>query len=275
MLPQAVKHAELLLLHWKPLQLVLPTFRQEFDEPSQRGAGVNVPLLQFEKPQVVVAFWKASAGQLAAAPLHASATSQLPADARHTVPVRETTSEGQDVEEPLHASGGSQAPALARQVVAPPLNTSAGQLTAMPLQISGTSQTPALGRHTVAGPSNTSLGQFALLPVQLSAGSQLPPEGRHAVVGGRKSQLPVVEHAWQAPLQAELQQRPSAQKFEEHSLKAPHTAPSAFLATQPLVPSQYCAPPQLKTSLGQLASPMHVSAESHTPLAARHTLVLL
>ena len=89
------------------------------------------------------------------------------------------------------------------------------------------------------GPSSMSAGQFALLPVQLSAASQLPPEGRHTVIPPSKSQLPVAEHASHAPLQAELQQRPSAQKFEEHSLGAPHVAPSAFLATQPFIPSQY------------------------------------
>ena len=43
MLPHAVKHAELVLLHWKPLQVELLKFWQVFDEPTQRGAGVKVP----------------------------------------------------------------------------------------------------------------------------------------------------------------------------------------------------------------------------------------
>ena len=118
------------------MQLELPKFWQVFDEPTQRGAGVKVPLLQFDRPQVVIEFWKASAGQLATEPLQTSATSQLPAEARHTVSRGNRTSPGQEAEEPLHTSGGSQAPALVRQVVVPPRNTSAGQLTAVPLHTS-------------------------------------------------------------------------------------------------------------------------------------------
>ena len=135
LLPHAVRHPELVLLHWKPLQLELPKFWQVFEEPTQRGGGVNVPLLQFGSPQVVIALWNASAGHVAA-PVQASATSQLPAEARHTVFTGESTSPGQEDEEPLQTSGGSQAPALARQLVVPPRKTSAGQVTEVPLQTS-------------------------------------------------------------------------------------------------------------------------------------------
>jgi hypothetical protein len=59
-----------------------------------------------------------SAGQLALVPLHASATSQLPAAARHTVPAATFTSAGQLADVPEHVSATSQLPAAARHTVA-------------------------------------------------------------------------------------------------------------------------------------------------------------
>jgi hypothetical protein len=43
-------------------------------------------------------------------------------------------------------------------------------------------------------------------------------------------QLPALSQASQAPLHAELQQRPSAQNALLHSFAAPHVVPSDFLA---------------------------------------------
>src|SRR5262245_128411 len=40
--------------------------------------------------------------------------------------------------------------------------------------------------------------------------------------------VPIWLHATQAPVQARLQQTPSAQKFDEHSCAQPQAAPSAF-----------------------------------------------
>jgi hypothetical protein len=57
-----------------------------------------------------------SAGQAAALPVQASATSQTPAEARHSVPVPTNPSAGQPVSLPVQLSATSQVPATARQV---------------------------------------------------------------------------------------------------------------------------------------------------------------
>ena len=51
--------------------------------------------------------------------------------------------------------------------------------------------------------------------------------------------LPGLLHDWQVPEHETLQQTPSSQLFEVHSLSPPQVVPFAFFATQ-LVPLQYC-----------------------------------
>ena len=59
----------------------------------------------------------ASVGQVLLTPLQASATSQMPAAARHTVPFETLASAGQANVAPSHLSSTSQAPAEARHTV--------------------------------------------------------------------------------------------------------------------------------------------------------------
>jgi hypothetical protein len=49
---------------------------------------------------------------------------------------------------------------------------------------------------------------------------------------------PATAHDWQAPVQAELQQKPWAQIADTHSLPSPHVCPLALSPHRPFVPSQ-------------------------------------
>jgi len=76
-------------------------------------------------------------------------------------------------------SATSQAPAEARHTVAAGWNPSAGQAADAPVQLSATSQTPAEARQTVAAGWNPSAGQVVLEPVQFSTSSHGPAAARH------------------------------------------------------------------------------------------------
>jgi hypothetical protein len=88
-----------------------------------------------------------SAGQLMLVPVHFSATSQAPTDARHSAEAGFKLSEGQTALVPLQNSATSQVPAAARHSVVVALNTSAGQVGAVPSHVSATSQTPDAERQ--------------------------------------------------------------------------------------------------------------------------------
>ena len=89
-------------------------------------------------------------------------------------------SAGHAADEPVHASAGSQAPADARHSVPPTTNPSAGQKALLPVQLSARSQTSADARQ-IPPVTNPSAGQAALEPLQDSATSQKPADGRHSV----------------------------------------------------------------------------------------------
>lgn len=110
----------------------------------------------------------------------------------------------------------------------PPASTLFGHAGDEPVQFSAGSHCPWLARQTVEFGSSTSLGQVALEPVQRSAGSHVPAEARQTNVLGWKPQLPVPEHTSHAPLHAELQHTPFAQKPEVHSPEPMHPWPSPF-----------------------------------------------
>ena len=90
-----------------------------------------------------------SIGHSLLTPLHVSARSQSPADARHTNPFGCTVSAGQAALPPVHFSLKSHSmPALAaRRDVIPP-RRSAGQV-GSPLQVSAMSQSPAPSQRHV------------------------------------------------------------------------------------------------------------------------------
>src|SRR5437899_1602611 len=150
-----------------------------------------------------------SAGQAALAPVQVSATSQTPAEARHSTVTALKPSVGQALLTPSQLSATSQAPAAGRHTAV--LLASAGQESVVPVQVSATSHAPAEARHTApalpAGcwqvtliPSHwstvhglpslghavplavlSSAGQLGLVPGQNSASSHSPAAARHAV----------------------------------------------------------------------------------------------
>ena len=66
----------------------------------------------------------------------------------HEVPSRTHASAGQVTALPVQASAMSQGPAAGRQTVPDARSLSVGQVVAAPVQFSATSQRPAAGRHT-------------------------------------------------------------------------------------------------------------------------------
>ena len=146
-------------------------------------------------PELPAGCWQASLE-----PSHSSTVHGLPSPVQ-AVPAGLLASAGQLGPVPVHISAGSHSPADARQTTKPGRNPSAGQLVLVPVHVSTSSQMSAAGRHTVpafpAGcwqasldPSHSSVlhglpssvqavpagvlasaGQAVLVPVQFSCGS--------------------------------------------------------------------------------------------------------
>src|SRR3989441_892277 len=204
--------------------------------PLHCSAGSQTPV---EARQMVVAGWKASGGQATAEPSQVSARSHTSATARQTLPARCTASAGQPLLSPSQLSATSQSPAEGRQTAV--LLASGGQAALEPVQLSAGSQTPADGRHTVDADWKASAGQAALDPVQLSARSHGPADSRHTVEAEAKVS--------------------AGQPFETPSqLSATSQAPAG--GRQTAVPL---------ASGGQAAlEPLQPSAGSQTPADRRH-----
>ncbi len=120
-------------------------------------------------------------GQDALAPLQYSATSQTPAELRHSVPAPDRASAGQEALEPLQYSTGSHTPAEPRHWVPAAVRVSDGQAALEPVHASAGSHAPAEGRQVVPALVSVSPGQALLLPLQASAGSHAPAELRHTL----------------------------------------------------------------------------------------------
>ena len=88
-------------------------------------------------------------GQAAPAPVHVSATSHTPVDARQTFVAKAKPSVGQAALDPEHVSATSHTSAEARQTVVDGARPSVGQSTLKPVHFSATSHGPAAARHTV------------------------------------------------------------------------------------------------------------------------------
>ena len=118
----------------------------------------------------------ASAGHVVLEPVHVSATSHSPADARHVTPAWPAGC-WQASFVPSHSSELHGLPSSVHAVPAA-LFASAGQLAADPVQFSAGSHSPADDRHVVVAGSKASAGQTVLVPVQLSATSHGPATAR-------------------------------------------------------------------------------------------------
>src|SRR5206468_2369807 len=125
----------------------------------------------------VVVGSKASAGHVVLVPVHVSATSQMPAVARHTAPALPAGC-WQSVVVPSHWSVLHGFPSSV-QLVPDGLFASAGQVAPVPVQFSAGSHSPAEPRHSNVLGWNASAGQVVLVPVQVSSTSQIPAAARH------------------------------------------------------------------------------------------------
>src|SRR5207244_8544498 len=121
---------------------------------------------------------------------------------------------------------------------------SAGQLSLAPSQVSATSQSPAAARHTLPSGRFASAGQTVLVPVYRSAVSQAPAAARHSVP------------AWPAGC------------WQLSSL------PSHWSSVHGLPSSVHAVPLGCLASAGHVAlEPVQCSATSHSPAAARQTVL--
>ena len=163
----------------------------------------------------------------------------------HAVPLACFASPGHPALVPVQLSATSHSPAVARQTVVVGRKLSAGQLVLVPVHISATSHTPAAGRHTVVVGSSASAGHALLAPVHVSAGSQTPPDARHVTPA-----LPAA--CWH------VSWLPSHRSVVQTFPSSVHPVPLA------------CFPSAGHPTL----VPVQVSATSHSPAAARHTVVV-
>jgi hypothetical protein len=235
--------------HWVPLQGLVPQARvceagHAEASPVQVAASVATAL---GGPPVQLALrhgdplaLNASVGHVAPVPVHVSSASQTSAEGRHMVPLGANASAGHPAPLPLQASARSHAPADGRHTDPLGNTPSLGHDGLLPEQFSATSQGPDVARHTVLADAYVSAGHVADVPLHASSASQAPAAARH------------VEPAfpagyWQSTLE-----------------------PSHWFRVQGLLSLVQAAPAVFLASVGQVALvPLHVSAWSHSPAAAR------
>src|SRR5207253_2239130 len=161
----------------------------------------------------------------------------------------------------------------ARQTVLDDRKPLAGQLVLVPVQVSAASQGPAAARHTVpAFPAGCV--QVALVPLQMSRVHTLP-SSVHAVPFALKAS---VGHAVLVPVQVSATSHsPAAARHTVPALPAGCVQvlvlPSHRSRVQGLVSAVHAVPAGCLASAGHVALvPVQVSAMSHPPAAARHTV---
>lgn len=115
-------------------------------------------------------------GQVLLVPVHDSATSQTPAEARHITVEDANASTGHALLVPVHDSATSQRPTEFRHVTVEDANPSAGHSKRVPSHVSATSQAPFGARHVAPA----ALGAHWPAPLQ----SPLPqPSSEHSASG--------------------------------------------------------------------------------------------
>ncbi|HKY27066.1 MAG TPA: hypothetical protein VJM12_03885, partial [Pyrinomonadaceae bacterium] len=196
--------------------------------------------------QIVVAGWKPSTQ--APAPSQESVASQAPL---LEVPVHEVVAgakpfAGHAPDEPVQLSATSHCPAEGRHVVVAGWKPSTQA--PLPSQESVPSQAPPLEVpvQEVVAAAKPFAGHAPESPVQLSATSHCPAEARHSVVAG-----------WKPSTQAPLPSQESV----------PSQTPPLEVPVQEVVAAA-------KPSAGHAPeSPVQLSATSHCPAEARHSVV--
>ena len=212
--------------------------------PGQKSSRSHSPT---EARQSVAEDLNASAGHVELEPVQVSATSQLPAAARHVVPeFPGLWAHAGEPEVPLHRSVVHTLPSSVHAVPAG-FTVLAGQVALLPGQVSAMSHSLAAVRQTKLEDWKASFGHVLLLPVQVSATSHPPDAAARQVVPAlpglwTHSGLPTV------PLQRSVV----------------HTLPS----------SVHAVPDAFTVSFGHVVPvPVHSSALSHSLDAARHVTV--
>src|SRR5205823_14670644 len=122
----------------------------------------------------------ASAGQLGPVPVHISAGSHSPADARQTPKLGSNMSLGQVLLVPVQVSSTSHGPADARQT-APPLPAGCWQSSLEPSHVSVVHGLPS-SVHAVPDGVFASAGVAGLVAEQFSVGSHSPADTLHRVL---------------------------------------------------------------------------------------------
>jgi len=213
-------------------------------------------------------------------PSHVSAVHTLPSSVQ-AVPFGSLTSVGQACPAtPVHDSARSHSPAADRQEVPAGVTTSAGQITLVPSQTSpGSHRSEDPARQTKVLGCTPSAGQVALLPVHVSAASQ-------ASVAARQTAPALPTGCWQStlvPLQVSLVQGLPSLVHAVPLVRLPSAGqvcpavPVQLSATSHSpAEARHTVPPGVTTSTGQLLFvPSQLSGASHeSPDPARHTNVL-
>jgi hypothetical protein len=195
----------------------------------------------------------------------------------HTVPLASFASDGQLAELPVQLSATSHWPLEGRQTVVDGRNESAGHAADEPLQVSARSQAPAAARQTVEANANPSAGQVELVPVQVSATSQAPADARQTApafpTGCWQATAVPLHWSWVHGLPSSVQAVPfdflvSAGQAAEEPVQVSARSHSPAAARQTVVD-------EAKPSAGQVMDvPLQVSATSQDPADARHTVPL-
>src|SRR5437899_3237476 len=203
-----------------------------------------------------------------------SPTWQAPAAGRHTLPAGCLASAGLlGLGRSQHSAWLSARAADVHSVAVWPAGC--WHVSLVPLQVSAVHGLPS-SVHAVPLACLASAGQLALEPVQVSARSHSPTTARHTVLAGWKASR-AEERSVGTQLGAPWQTPAAAQ----HTVPARpagcwHVSlvPLQVSAVHGLPSSVHAVPLACLASAGQLAlEPVQVSARSHSPTAARHTVL--
>jgi hypothetical protein len=216
--------------------------------PAHTSCASHVP--EGAPPHEVPGVVAASAGQAVLDPVHVSAASHSPTDARHVTLAAANRGSHVAVAPtvPAHTSCASHVPEGAPPQAVPAIAAaSVGHVALAPVQLSATSHPPATAaRHTTDGAAMASTGHVAPEPVHVSATSHPPAAAPRQITDGASSTS--VGHAALDPVQLSAMSQTST--AARHSIE-----------------------PGAKASPGQtVVVPVQVSSTSQGPAAARQTV---
>src|SRR5205823_1774245 len=208
-------------------------------------------------------------------PPQPSATSHSPAAGRQMTPMGRKTSAGQVESSPSQTSSGSHTSLEPVRQPVPAFPAGCWQALSVPSQVSVVHGLPS-SVQAVPAALLASAGQLGPVPVQFSAGSHSPAEGRHSVKADRK---PSGGHVVLVPSHvSSASHTPAAGRHTAPALPAgcwqASLVPSHASVVHGLLSSVHAVPLGCFASAGQLGPlPVQLSASSHSPAAARQTVL--